>query len=84
MVEVVTTEDRGKCIKLFARIAKKNAKSLLSQEKTVRCTARTVFQSIKIAAADFPALHEHEKPVSLNPGGLFYGKEFLWTINGYF
>ena len=52
VVEVVMTEGRGKCTKLFARIVKKNVKSPLSQEKTVRFIVRIVFQSIKMAAAN--------------------------------
>jgi hypothetical protein len=49
---VGTTEDRGKCIKPFARIVKKSVKFRLSREKTGRFIARNVFQSIKIPAAD--------------------------------
>ena len=50
VVEVVMTGARERCTKLFARIVKKNVKFHLSQEKTVRFIARTVFQSIKRAA----------------------------------
>jgi hypothetical protein len=55
VAEVGMTEDRGKCIRLFARIVKKSVKSRLNQGKTVRFIARTVFQSVKIAAADSQA-----------------------------
>jgi len=41
---------RGKCTRQYARNAKKSAKSLSSQEKTVRYTARNVFQNARIAA----------------------------------
>ena len=41
---------RVRCIKRSVRIVRKNAKSLSSPGKTVRFTARTVFQSAKIAA----------------------------------
>ena len=53
--EAGMTEDRGKCIRLFARIVKKSVKSRLNQEKIVRFIARTVFQSIKTAVADSQA-----------------------------
>ena len=42
---------RGRCTRRYARNAKKNAKSLLSQEKIVRYIARIVSQSVKTAAA---------------------------------
>jgi hypothetical protein len=73
VVEVGMTEDRGKCTRLFARIVKKSVKSRLNQEKTVRFIARTVFQSIKIAAADFQKLlcERIQKPVRISLAGLF-------------
>jgi hypothetical protein len=52
VVEVGTIEAPERCIKLFAQIVKKSARSPLSREKTVRFTARTVFPNIKTAAAD--------------------------------
>ena len=78
VVEVVMTEDRGKCTKLFARIVKKSVKSHLNPEKTVRCIVRTVFQSIKIAAANFKTvLQAIQKPVRLIPGGLLLSFLFI-------
>jgi hypothetical protein len=62
---VVMTEDHGKCTKLFVRIAKKNVKSLLNPGKTVRFTARTVFQSIKMVVVN-------QKPGRLVPAGFLF------------
>ena len=42
--------DRGRCIKRFARIAKKSARFLLNRVVTGRFIAKTVFPSIKTAA----------------------------------
>ena len=42
--------DQGKCIRRFAKSARKSAKCLSSPAKTVRFIARNVFQSVKIAA----------------------------------
>ena len=44
-----TTEVRERCIRLFALIAKRSAKSPSNPEKIVRCIAGTVFPSTKIA-----------------------------------
>jgi hypothetical protein len=38
-----------RCTRLSVQIAKKSAKFLLNPEKIVRCIARTVFQSTRIA-----------------------------------
>jgi hypothetical protein len=70
--KVGMTEDRGKCIRLFARIVKKSVKSRLSREKTGRFIARNVFQSIKIAAADPRSrLANNSKAPATNFGGGF-------------
>ena len=45
-----TKEVRKRCIRLSVRIAKRNAKSLSSPEKIVRCIAGIVIQSTKPAA----------------------------------
>jgi len=45
-----TKEVRERCTRLSARIAKKNAKSLSSPEKIVRCIAGIVIPSTKPAA----------------------------------
>ena len=71
MVEVVTTEDRGKCIRPFARIVRKNAKFHLNPEKIDRSIARIVFQSIKMADVNFTKVSQAiQKPVRLIPAGL--------------
>jgi hypothetical protein len=44
------TAGHVKCTRPSARIAKRNAKSLLSPEKTARFIAGIVFQNAKIAA----------------------------------
>jgi hypothetical protein len=46
-----TIEVRERCIKPFARTAKRSAKFLSSPEKTVPSIAGTVFPSTKIAVA---------------------------------
>ena len=72
MVVVGMTEDLAKCIRRFARIVKKNVKSLLNLEKIVRFIARTVFQSIKMAAVNFNSvLQANQKPVRLTLAGFF-------------
>jgi hypothetical protein len=72
VVEVGMTEDRERCTKLFARIVKKNVKSHLSLEKTVRFIARTVLQSIKKAADLYCSrLARIKKPVRPIPAGFF-------------
>jgi hypothetical protein len=43
-------ELQGKCIRRFAQNARKNAKSLLSPEMTVRYTAGIVIQSVRTKA----------------------------------
>lgn len=43
------TVNRGRCIRRFAMIAKKSAKSLLSPAEAVRFTARIAFPSAKTA-----------------------------------
>jgi hypothetical protein len=45
-----TKEGRERCIRLSARIAKRNAKSLSSLEKIVRCIVGIVIPSTKPAA----------------------------------
>jgi len=45
-----TKEVRERCIRLSARIAKRNAKSLSSPEKIARCIAGIVIPSTKPAA----------------------------------
>jgi len=45
--KVVMTEVLGRCTKRFVPIAKRNARFLSNQEKTVRFFARTVFQNTK-------------------------------------
>jgi len=52
VVEVVagSAARRARCTKRLAGIARKNVKFLLSQETTVRYTARTVFQSERTKA----------------------------------
>jgi hypothetical protein len=42
------TEVRERCIRLFVRTAKRNAKSPSNPEKIVRCIAGTAFPSTKI------------------------------------
>jgi hypothetical protein len=64
VVEAGMTEDRGKCTRLFARIVKKNVKSHLSQEKTVRFIAKTVFQSTKMAAVNIQTVLQEVKSPS--------------------
>jgi len=44
-----TAELRGRCIKLFARNARKSARSHSNQERTALYTAKNAFQSAKIA-----------------------------------
>ena len=44
-------QGREKCTRQLVQNAKRNAKFLLSQEKTVRYIARTVFQSARTTAA---------------------------------
>ena len=50
--KVVMTEVQKRCTRLSVQIAKRNVKFPSSPEKTVRFIAETVFQSIKIAAAN--------------------------------
>jgi hypothetical protein len=69
------TEARGKCIRQFARIVKKNVKSHLNLGKIVRFIARIAFQSTKIAAADPRLCRIVQRPVSLIPVGPFLGQE---------
>jgi len=45
VVAAVSTVAQGKCIKLSAQNAIKNAKSLSSQQKASQCTAETVSRS---------------------------------------
>ena len=78
MVVVVMTGALAKCIRQFARIVKKNVKSLLNQEKIVQFIARTVFQSIKMAAVNLQkVLQVNLKPVRLVLAGFSI---FFWTM----
>jgi hypothetical protein len=43
----VAVSDQGKCTKLFAQIAARNAKFLSSQQKANQYTAETVIRSIR-------------------------------------
>jgi hypothetical protein len=83
VVEVVMTEDRGKCTKQFARIVKRNVKSRLNQGKTVRFIARIVFQSIKTAAADlrFCRFLKARQP---KPWRAFFGMEKQMKLKSIF
>ena len=73
-VDVVgMTEVLERCIRLFALIARKNAKSLSNQEKTVRFIARIVSQSIK-TAADRAVCQGSFKARQRIAGGFFYGR----------
>ena len=47
---VDTGELHGRCTRRFAQNARKNAKSLLSLERTVRYTAGIVIQSVRTKA----------------------------------
>jgi hypothetical protein len=47
---MVGSAGHGRCIKRLAQNVKKNAKSLLNPEKTVRYTARIVIQSVRTKA----------------------------------
>ena len=51
LFKVVMTEVRGRCIRLFVRTAKRNAKSPSNPEKIVRCIAGTAFPNIKMKVA---------------------------------
>ena len=44
--------DHGKCIRRFAKNAKKSVKCLSSPAKTARSIARNAFRSVKIAAVN--------------------------------
>jgi hypothetical protein len=50
--KVVVLAGREKCSRRPAQNVRKNAKFLLSPEKTVRYIARTAFRSVKIAAVN--------------------------------
>jgi hypothetical protein len=47
VVAVDTAEGHGRCIRRFAQNVRKNAKSLLNPEMTVRYTARIAIQSAR-------------------------------------
>ena len=56
---VDTAEGHGRCTRRFAQNVRRNAKSLLNPEKTVRYTARSALQSAKAKAVkriDFVSL----------------------------
>jgi hypothetical protein len=46
-VAVDTAEGHGRCTRRFAQNVRKNAKSLLNPEMTVRYTARIAIQSVR-------------------------------------
>ncbi len=50
--KVVDLAGRERCSRQYVRSARKNAKYLSSQEKTVRYIARIVSQSVKIAVVN--------------------------------
>jgi hypothetical protein len=67
----VASAGRGKCTKRFALNARKNAKSLLNREKTVRSIARIVFQSVRTKAVKTGFKNhesDHKKPCGYNSG----------------